>query len=85
MSNQLLSKKECRLGMEVHLVKPNSFYVLNEKNPIKGGIYECTGIIISLEQGIRVRWKNGTSNYYNSGELALVKAAKYHSIWPDQL
>lgn len=87
MSNQLLSKEECKLGMKVYLVKPDSFYVLNEKNPVKGSIYSCTGSIIKLDSdpgiGIKVKWKNGSSNYYKSGELSLVKTAKYHSIWLD--
>lgn len=83
MSEQLLLKKECKIGMEVYLVKPDSFYILNEKNPVKGGEHECIGVIINIDDGIKVRWANGSVNYYANGELMLAETVEYHSIWPN--
>lgn len=83
MNDQLLLKEDCEIGMEVYLVKPDTFYVLNEKNPRKGGIYECTGIIVALNDCIKVKWKNGISNWYKDRELSLAESTEYRSIWPN--
>lgn len=82
MNDQLLVK-DCKPGMEVYLTNPDSFYTINESNPVKDSKYSCTGIITELDSGIRVKWENGILNHYKDGELSLVEATKYHSIWLD--
>lgn len=84
MNDQLLIE-DCELGMEVYLTNPDSFYIINESNPVKDSKYSCTGNIIKLDFGIKVKWKNGVSNHYKDGELSLVEGPKYHSIWTNQL
>ncbi len=81
-NSELLSADQCEIGMEIQLVRPDPYYTINEKNPVKGSQYECTGIIHHLTSGlINVKWKNGSTNTYKNYELSLVKSIKYHSIW----
>lgn len=79
---ELLSTDQCEIGMEVQLVKPDPYYAINEKNPVKGSQYECTGVIYDLGSGfISVKWKNGSTNTYKKDELSSVKSIRYRSIW----
>lgn len=86
----LLTKEQCKAGMKVELVAPDVHYVIGEANPVKGSIFECTGIITGAVLGnspITVKWENGVCNGYKKNELLLVSDAleddpgKYQSIW----
>ena len=86
----LLSRHQCKIGMEVELIDPKSCYPASRTNPTKGSVFECSGIIAGISCGgddinkhsISIDWKNGTKNCYRNHELSLLKdTGIYHSIW----
>lgn len=72
------------IGTEVELTAPAPDYVLNDMNPVKGGMYSCVGSINSIidAYNVGVRWENGTTNSYRIRELSYAEnSQKYNSIW----
>lgn len=72
------------IGTEVELTDPSPDYILNKKNPVRGGIYSCTGNIYKIlnAHNVSVRWENGTTNSYRIQELSYAKSMQmYNSIW----
>lgn len=81
---RLTPEKGFGVGTEVELTDPSPDYVLNERNPVKGGMYSCIGSIHSVldTYNVGVRWKNGTTNVYRIRELSYAEnSQRYHSIW----
>lgn len=80
----LLTKEQCKIGMEVYLIDPKSYYIPTTTNPTKGSKFECTGTITSVNSMhsyfIEVAWENGTNNCYKDKELLAI-GSRYHSIW----
>jgi hypothetical protein len=71
----LLVKGEYRVDMRVILEKPAPNYFINDANPARGSKFFCEGSIINVyrdQDGVSVRWDNGKTNGYKSGELALI-------------
>lgn len=81
----LTSERGFGVGTEVELTAPSPHYVLNKKNPVKGGMYSCIGVISSVidASNVNVRWrKHGTSNCYRIFELSYAEdVQEYRSIW----
>ena len=76
--------KKVTIGTRVELTDPSPFYIINERNPLKGGTYACVGTIcgVSGVNAIMVNWDNGENNGYRKSELTEVNNTKeYHSIW----
>lgn len=78
-----LLAEQCRKGMKVYLVNPDSSYNIGRANPLKDSRFECPGIITSVcNETIYVDWANLTRNSYNDNELSLIEdTAMYRSIW----
>jgi len=80
----LTSEEGFGIGTEVELTNPAPNYILNERNPVKGGMYFCTGNIYRIidTSSVSVRWENGTTNSYRIQELSYAKSMRtYNSIW----
>lgn len=62
------------IGSRVKMVGKQLHYIIGPRNPLVGTQWECDGIILSIDDRIKVKWSNGYQNQYHAEDLALFQS-----------